>query len=150
MVAVPARHPLLSYKRIPLDEVLRYPLVLCDPQVCEGHARQIDRVLRRADREPMVIERVASTDLMKALVSAGLALGLTGASHIAADGGAGIVARPLAGRATVLTTYLLRVDNDELPEALVRFIARVHDIESPPTTAGRVSLDADHHKESEP
>jgi DNA-binding transcriptional LysR family regulator len=32
MVAVPARHPLLAYKRIPLEEVLRYPLVLCDPK----------------------------------------------------------------------------------------------------------------------
>ncbi len=36
MVAVPARHPLLAHKRIPLDELLRYPLVLCDPQVCEA------------------------------------------------------------------------------------------------------------------
>lgn len=26
MVAVPARHPVLSHKRIPLQEVLRYPL----------------------------------------------------------------------------------------------------------------------------
>jgi DNA-binding transcriptional LysR family regulator len=34
MVAVPARHDLLKYKRIPLEEVLRFPLVLCDPQVC--------------------------------------------------------------------------------------------------------------------
>lgn len=33
MVAVPARHPLLRHKRIPLEEVLRYPLVLCDPNV---------------------------------------------------------------------------------------------------------------------
>jgi DNA-binding transcriptional LysR family regulator len=39
MVAVPARHPLLAHKRIPLEELLRYPLVLCDPQVCEGHAK---------------------------------------------------------------------------------------------------------------
>ena len=38
MVAVPARHPLLAHKRIPLEELLRYPLVLCDPQVCEGPA----------------------------------------------------------------------------------------------------------------
>lgn len=36
MVAVPARHPLLAHKRIPLDELLRYPLVLCDPQACES------------------------------------------------------------------------------------------------------------------
>ncbi len=46
MVVVPARHPILSHKRIPLDEVLRYPLVMCDPQVCEGYAHQIARVLR--------------------------------------------------------------------------------------------------------
>lgn len=43
MVAVPARHPLLAHKRIPLDELLRYPLVLCDPQVCEGHAKHVGR-----------------------------------------------------------------------------------------------------------
>ncbi len=30
MVAVLARHPLLAHKRIPLEELLRYPLVLCD------------------------------------------------------------------------------------------------------------------------
>ncbi|HCQ0324515.1 TPA: LysR family transcriptional regulator, partial [Escherichia coli] len=40
MVAVPARHPLLKHKRIPLEEMMRYPLVLCDPLACEGHARQ--------------------------------------------------------------------------------------------------------------
>lgn len=36
LVAVPARHPLLAHKRLPLDEVLRYPLVMCDPDACEG------------------------------------------------------------------------------------------------------------------
>lgn len=36
VVVVPARHPLLAHKRIPLDEVLRYPLAMCDPQFCEG------------------------------------------------------------------------------------------------------------------
>ncbi|MGB3070243.1 MAG: TrbI/VirB10 family protein [Ottowia sp.] len=87
MVAVPARHPLLKHKRIPLEEVLRYPLVLCDPQICEGHSRQIERVLRRVDMEPLIAERVASCDLMMALVSAGFALGLTDAPHIAFNRG---------------------------------------------------------------
>lgn len=93
MVAVPARHPLLAHKRIPLEELLRYPLVLCDPQACEGHARQVDRVLRRVDMEPLVAERVASCDLMMVLVSAGFALGLTGAAHITASREQGVVAR---------------------------------------------------------
>jgi len=64
MVAVPARHHLLKHKRIPLDEVLHFPLVLCDPQACEGLARQVERVLRRSDREPLIVERVASFELM--------------------------------------------------------------------------------------
>jgi len=67
MVAVPARHPLLTYKRIPLEEVLRYPLVLGDPRACEGYVRQIERVLRQVDQEPLIAERVASDDLMLAL-----------------------------------------------------------------------------------
>ena len=75
MVAVPARHHLLKHRRIPLDEVLHFPLVLCDPQACEGYARQVERVLRRSDREPLIVERVASFDLMMVVVSAGFALG---------------------------------------------------------------------------
>lgn len=130
MVAVPARHDLLKYKRIPLEEVLRFPLVLCDPQVCEGLARQIERVLRQVDMEPLVAERVASCDLMMALVSAGFALGFTGAAHIAASRESGVVARPLAGRSPLLTTYLLRPIG-EPSETLAHFIERVQAIESP-------------------
>lgn len=133
VVAVPARHPLLRHKRIPLEEMLRYPLVLCDPQVCEGHARQVERVLRQVDVEPLVAERVTSCDLMMALISAGFALGLTGASHIAASREPGIIARPLAGRSPVLTTYLLH-RADESAEVLLRFIERVQSIESPEST----------------
>ncbi len=107
MVAVPARHPLLSHKQIPLEELLRYPLVLCDAVACEGHARQVERVLRRVDIEPLIAERVTSSDLMMVLVSAGLALGLTGGAHITASREQGVVARPLTGRSPMLTTYLL-------------------------------------------
>ncbi|TEC09089.1 LysR family transcriptional regulator [Pseudomonas aeruginosa] len=130
MVAVPERHPLLVHKRIPLEELLRYPLVLSDPQSCEGHARQVDRVLRGVDMEPMVVERVSSCDLMMALVSAGFALGLTGAALITASREQGVVARPLAGRSPMLTTYLLRLDAQP-SETLARFIERVQAIKSP-------------------
>lgn len=123
VAAVPARHPLLAYKQIPLEELLRYPLVLCDPQSCEGHARLVDRLLRRLDQEPLVADRVASLDLMMTLVSAGLALGLSGASHVSASRDSGVVARPLAGRAPVVTTYLLRLDA-EPSQTLARFIDR--------------------------
>jgi DNA-binding transcriptional LysR family regulator len=128
MVAVPARHPLLAYKRIPLEEVLRYPLVMCDPQRYEGHARQIERVLRRVDMEPLIAERVASHELMMTLVSAGMALGLASAAHITANPELGVVARPLADLSPVLTTYLLRPPG-EPSETLLRFMERVHALE---------------------
>ena len=129
MVAVPERHPLLAFKRVPLEEVLRYPLVLCDPEVCEGHARQVDRVLRRMEQEPLIAQHAATFDLMMAVVSSGLALGLAGAAHIASSRERGVVARPLAGRAPLLTTYLLRPGTAPT-QTLARFIERVAAIEA--------------------
>lgn len=130
MVAVPARHPLLAYKHVPLEEVLRYPLALGDTNICEGHARQVERVLRRVDQEPLIAERVASFDLMMTLVSAGIALGLAGASQVTSSREPSVVARPLAGGSHILTTYLLRVAS-EPSDALARFIERVYAVEPP-------------------
>lgn len=129
VVAVPDRHPLLSYKRIPLEEVLCYPLVLGDPHACEGYVQQIDRLLRHADKEPLVAERVATIDLMLAMVAAGCALGLMGASQLTASREHGVIARPLARLSPKLTTYFLRPDH-EPSEALARFIECVHAVEA--------------------
>lgn len=137
MAAVPTRHPLLIHKRIPLEELLRYPLVLSHAQVCEGHARQVDRVLRRVDMEPLIAERVTSSDLMMALVSAGVALGLTGCGHILASRESGVVARPLAGRLPQLRTFLL-YRAGAASDVLARFVARVQDIDSIRTTTSAV------------
>lgn len=124
MVAVPARHPVLAFKQIPLEEVLHYPLVLGDPAVCEGHARQVERFLRKLEPEPLIAQHVATFDVMMTLVSAGLALGLAGAAHIASSREPGVVARRLAGTPLMLTTYLLR-RAEEPSEMLARFIERV-------------------------
>jgi len=149
MVLLPARHPLLVHKHIPLEEVLHYPLVLNDSEVCEGYARQVDRVLQRGDQEPIVAERVTSFDLMSALVSAGFALGLAAAPQIAASREHGVVMRPLAGRQPMLTTYLLRLDAEPSP-MLARFIERLASIGS--NSAHRPTSDplSDAQKEIEP
>ncbi|QOL13455.1 LysR family transcriptional regulator [Dickeya dianthicola] len=148
MVAVPARHHLLKHKRIPLDEVLQFPLVLSDPQTCEGHARQVERVLRRSDREPIVVERVPSFELMMVVVSAGFALGLAGLPHIVACRNTGVVARPLAGRSPMLTTYLLRREG-EVSEVLSRFIERVQAIDLPEGTRPAMPPEPDPQEEVE-
>ncbi|MBN8945522.1 LysR family transcriptional regulator [Rhodanobacter sp. FW102-FHT14D06] len=130
VAAVPARHPLLIHKRIPLEDVLRYPLVLCHPEACEGCARQIERVLRTVDAEPIVIDRVTTRDMLITLVAAGYGIGLTNATHIEDYRHPEVVVRPLAGRAVMLTTYLLRPDG-EPSEPLRHFIDRVSSDQAP-------------------
>lgn len=123
VVAVPARHPLLAHKRIPIEELLCYPLVLCHPEGCEGNHRQIERFLRPLNTEPVVAEHTTTFDLMMALVAAGFGLGFVNESRMAFCHHPGVVARPFAGRPLTLTTRLMR-QNTELSEPLQRFINR--------------------------
>lgn len=133
VIAVSARHPLLARKRIPLEELIRYPLVLCHPELCEGCYKQIKRILRTVDAEPIVAEHAATFDLMMTLVAAGYGLSFASESHMTVCRHPEIVARPLAGRALMLSTYLLR-PNTESSEPLSRFVARLFDATVSPTT----------------
>ncbi|MBN9625989.1 MAG: D-alanyl-D-alanine endopeptidase [Acidovorax sp. SCN 65-28] len=123
VVAVPRRHPLLAHKTLPLDEVLRYPLVLFESGACEGCSRQVSRVLRATDREPIVAELVVSQDLMVTLVAAGYGLGISTEAQVSTSCHPEIVMRPLAGCTPVLTTYLIRRIG-EPSAALQRFVER--------------------------
>lgn len=129
MIAVPARHPILVHRRIPLDEVLRHPLVLCHPEICAGFWQQVKRVLRTVDAKPIVADHAPTLDMMMTLVAAGYGLGFAGESQIAACRNSDVIARPLAGRSPMLTTYLLRPDT-EPSEQLSRFIDRVSPVDA--------------------
>lgn len=52
-----------------LAEVLRYPLVLCGPSTCDGYSRQLAQMTRLVDRELIIVEKVASHDLMAMLIA---------------------------------------------------------------------------------
>ncbi len=132
VIAVPARHPLLAHKRIPLTELIRYPLVLCHPELCEGYYKQIERILRTVDAEPLVAEHAATFDLMMTLVAAGYGLSFASESHMMVCRHPEVVARPLAGRAHLLTTYLLR-PSTESSEPLSRFGGRLLEVATSPT-----------------
>jgi DNA-binding transcriptional LysR family regulator len=128
MVAVPARHPVLAFKQVPLKEVLRYPLALGDPAVCEGHARQIDRFLRKLDQEPLIAQRVATFDVMMTLVSAGW-LWAWRARRISPPA-ASRVSWPAAWRASHHADDLSAAPRCGAVEMLARFIERVAFIDS--------------------
>ena len=125
VVAVPARHPLLSHKAVPLHQLASYPLVLCDPQICEGSYRELTRLLRPLEREPDIAEHVSSLDMMLTLVGAGYGVGFTMATRAAASPRPAVVIRPLAMDSALITTYLLRPTSESMPVSVERFIARL-------------------------
>ena len=127
VVAVPARHPLLSHKAVPLHQLASYPLVLCDPQIYEGCYRELARLLRQLEREPDVVEHVSSLDMMLTLVGAGYGVGFITATRVAASVRPDVVIRPLAMDSAVITTYLLRPASEDLPVSVERFIARLRE-----------------------
>lgn len=123
VIAVPARHPLLVHKSIPLNDLLRYPLVICHPKVCEGCSKQIATLLRPANTEPIVAEEVTTNELMLALVAAGFGLGFTTEAQLNALRHPDVVPRRLAGKSSVITTYMLHSDSPPTGQ-LARFLER--------------------------
>lgn len=124
MALIPARHPLLVHKEIPLEELLRYPLVLCDPHICEGYSRELSRILQSGGAQPTVLDHVASKDMILALVAAGYGIGFTSWTRTTVQRHPDVVIRPLASNDAVLTTYLLRMESPTTAFPLVRLVER--------------------------
>ncbi|WP_084360467.1 LysR family transcriptional regulator [Hydrogenophaga palleronii] len=125
LAAVPSRHPLLVHKEIPLDELVRFPLIMIDPQLCSGYCRELARILGLADRSPAVVEHVASPEMMLTLVAAGYGVGFTSSVRTSVCRHPDIVARPLASKDAVLTTYLLRLAQPRADFPFERFAERL-------------------------
>jgi DNA-binding transcriptional LysR family regulator len=124
-VAVPSRHPLLVHRRIPLEHLVRYPLVMYHPEVCEGYCRHVERIMRAVDVKPSVVERVTSLEMMLTLVAAGYGAGFVAVKHIALYRHHDVVVRPLALDDAVVTTYVLTKASREPSERMDSFIKRV-------------------------
>ncbi|MBG4768504.1 LysR family transcriptional regulator [Pseudomonas aeruginosa] len=138
VVAIPARHPLLAHKRVPLDEVVGYPLVLCHPQVCQECSRQCERLLRLVETPLVVAEYVTTHSLMLALVAAGYGGGFSTAAHAVACRQADVIVRPLDEDSAALTTYLLHPEG-AMSEPLRHFIDRAQRVGHMPLDTQRLA-----------
>ncbi|HDR9032943.1 LysR family transcriptional regulator [Burkholderia multivorans] len=126
VAALPARHPLLVHKEVPLDELTRFPLIMVAPQMCEGYFRELTKLLHAQVHEPNVIEHATSLDVMLTLVAAGYGIGFSSFARVATCRHPNIVIRPLAVGSAVITTFLLRPDSEHPCFLLERFMARLH------------------------
>ncbi|QQC64384.1 LysR family transcriptional regulator [Paraburkholderia ginsengisoli] len=129
MIVIPARHPLLSRKLIPLAEALTFPLILYRPEAYEGFHGQLDRLLQSTAIQPNVATRVTTFNSMLAFVSGGYGLGFSSEPLITAFNYPEVVPRALADESARMTTYFLRPAEQASPE-LERFMARAYDITS--------------------
>lgn len=112
VVVVSSRHPLLVHKKIPLEDLIRYPFVMADPRLFGRCNCELERLLHTAMGRPIVAEHVASIDMMLTLVAAGYGIGFANAARIGVCRRPDIVTRPLAAPNVVHTTYLLRPDSN--------------------------------------
>ena len=119
-LAVPLRSPLLAYPEVPLDALLRYPLLQWCLRACDALSEQ---VAARFGPEMPPVREVTSFDLLAVLVAAGFAVGIAPRSHIARARGWGIAMRPLANGPYLIGTQLLR-KSDGSARAVERFAER--------------------------
>lgn len=105
MVVLPARHPLLSYRAVPPEELAYYPLVLGAPIICEGFSRELVQLLSVLQREPKVVEHVLSVSMMLTLVGAGHGIGITTSTKTTGCIRSDVVIRPLAMESPTIYTY---------------------------------------------
>ena len=129
VVAVAARHPLLMHKQIPLEDLIRYPLVVADPRLFGSCDCELGQLLRD-EAAKVNVEYVGSMDMMLTLVAAGYGVGFASAARIRVLNRPDIVWRSLATPNIIHTTYLLRPESDTDTPAgisLDRFIARLHE-----------------------
>ena len=119
-LAVPLRSPLLAYPEVPLDALLRYPLLQWCLRACEALSQQVDA---RFEPEMHSAKEVTSFDLLAVLVAAGFAVGIAPRSHIARARGRGVAMRSLANGPYLIGTQLLRKPHGSA-RAVERFAER--------------------------
>ena len=119
-LAVPLRSPLLAYPEVPLDALLRYPLLQWCLRACDALSKQ---VAARFGPEMHSVKEVTSFDLLAVLVAAGFAVGIAPRSHIARARGWGVAMRPLTNGPYLISTQLLRKANGSA-RAVERFAER--------------------------
>lgn len=126
VVAMAARHPLLVHAQIPLEELLRYPLVMCHPHECEGYLQQIVKLLSVVNVEPIVMGEASTLGIALTLVAAGYGLCFVTATQIGMYRHPDVVARALQGPQgeAKLMTYFLYPQTG-VSEPLSRFIERM-------------------------
>ncbi|MBS7560121.1 LysR family transcriptional regulator [Pseudomonas sp. RC4D1] len=125
--AIPIRHPLLSLEEIPLSELLRYPLILSNPEQDAKNQKVVPQWLQEQQLPKLKIaEYATSHEAMMMLVSAGYGVTIGLESQLALYRHPDVIVRPLSSETPDVPTFasvLNRPFSDELQRFLIRMDA---------------------------
>jgi DNA-binding transcriptional LysR family regulator len=126
-VAMPRNHPLRSLPRIPLREVIRYPLLLFPSESCpEGYELIRQRLFDPPSYSPRIAEYVSGHELMLMLAAAGHGIGVGLKSRIALYRHPEVIVRHITD-VPAMATFLV-IPDTPLSEELRHFVARARQI----------------------
>lgn len=121
IAVLPNGHPLAARKRIGLADVVREPLVLCQPDTGLGHQCQIEQIVRTVTATPNIVDTATTLCMLVTLVFAGYGIGIATAAQLEAVSASELVLRPLFDVTSQVKTWLMM--RAETPvEPLARFI----------------------------
>ena len=121
IAVLPNGHPLAARKRIGLADVVREPLVLCQPDTGLGHQCQIEQIVRTVTATPNIVDTATTLCMLVTLVFAGYGIGIATAAQLEAVSASELVLRPLSDVTSQVKTWLMM--RAETPvEPLARFI----------------------------
>lgn len=127
--AIPARHPILAFDRIPLSEAIRYPLIMCHPERCASGHKTIQRWLRDAQQDdPIIAQHVSSHEPMMMLVAAGYGIGIGLATQISLFNHPDVISRPILNEGLQVTTFVATSNQRQVSQELERFTKRAQEI----------------------
>jgi DNA-binding transcriptional LysR family regulator len=116
----PPGHPLARRRRVPLEALLPYPLLLLDRTTAARAA--LDADLGRLGAGPAVAMEMSSVEVLKRLVELGLGVSVVPAVAVQREVAAGtLVALRLSGRAEERSLALLTAAEGPLPPAAAAF-----------------------------
>ena len=129
-VAIPKNHPLLSLEKLPVEEVAKYPLVLCHPEICQSDNEEIAQWCRNITIPLDIDDGVARYEWMMMMVAAGYKIGVGLHSQITLYSQPDVVIRPTTDDVPRIATFMVtrnKPPSDESNE-LNRFISRAKEI----------------------
>lgn len=126
-VAIPKNHPLLSLEKLPFEEVMKYPLILCHPEICQNENEAISQWCRNITTSLNITDDISRYESMMMMVAAGYSIGIGLQSQIMLYSHPNVVVRSTTDDIPSTATFIV-TQNKPPSEELSRLITRAKQI----------------------